>query len=104
MSTIVPPPSALNNIVPFKPVAPIPPITAPTPIGAVIAAGAITAALVTAAAIAYSDMRSAEESAKRAKENTEKALARLNTGKQDLFAPPTLQVRSMLVQLYRVAN
>lgn len=91
MSTIVPPPSALNNIVPFKPVAPIPPITAPTPIGAVIAAGAITAALVTAAAIAYSDMRSAEESAKRAKENTEKALARLNTGKQDLFAPPPFQ-------------
>lgn len=91
MSTIVPPPSALNNIVPFKPVAPIPPITAPTPIGAVIAAGAITAALVTAAAIAYSDMRSAEESAKRAKENTEKALARLNTGKQDLFAPPPYQ-------------
>ena len=93
MSTIVPPPppSALNNIVPFKPVAPIPPITAPTPIGAVIAAGAITAALVTAAAIAYSDMRSAEESAKRAKENTEKALARLNTGKQDIFAPPPFQ-------------
>lgn len=91
MSTIVLPPSALNNIVPFKPVAPIPPITAPTPIGAVIAAGAITAALVTAAAIAYSDMRSAEESAKRAKENTEKALARLNTGKQDVFAPPPYQ-------------
>lgn len=91
MSTIVPPPSALNNIVPFKPVAPIPPITAPTPIGAVIAAGAITAALVTAAAIAYSDMRSAEESAKRAEESAKRALARLNTGKQDLFAPPPFQ-------------
>ncbi len=91
MTTIAPPPSALNNIVPFKPIPPLPPITAPTPIGAVIAAGAVTAALVTAAAIAYSDMRSAEESAKRAKENAEKALARLNTGKQDLFAPPPFQ-------------